>query len=262
MTVFAGSDIFRASCARLGQSTAHRRSATRRHAVAEQVFTTNESPPSEPIPFHHGARRLLPGTCRTRILFLLGPEDAPPRSHSASEPSHGISRPPMSPQRRAEMALVASPPSRIAFFCELPPASGGETPLLHSAELYDRVAAELPEFTEKLISRGLQYSRVLSDGCALSVWHQLTFGGGALTQGSLGRPPLALRVPLMTPHAPPGTAGTTRPAHRGAAGSRPTLGGRTTGRRRRLLCGRLGAPARRVCDLARPTSLPERRAAP
>lgn len=66
------------------------------------------------------------------------------------------------------MALVASPPSRIAFFCDLPPASGGETPLLHSAELYARVAAELPAFTETLLAKGLQYSRVLSDGCGVN----------------------------------------------------------------------------------------------
>ena len=64
------------------------------------------------------------------------------------------------------MALVPEPPSRIAFFCELPPASGGETPILLSSELYDRVLAEAPEFVEKLQSLGLVYSRVLSDGCA------------------------------------------------------------------------------------------------
>jgi hypothetical protein len=65
------------------------------------------------------------------------------------------------------MALTVAPPSRIAFFCDVPPVSGGETPLLHSAELYDRVAFELPEFVEKLLARGLQYTRVLSDGCAV-----------------------------------------------------------------------------------------------
>ena len=69
------------------------------------------------------------------------------------------------------MALIPEPPSRIAFFCETPPASGGETPILLSTELYKRVAAELPGFVSRLEELGLRYSRVLSDGraplCAL-----------------------------------------------------------------------------------------------
>lgn len=86
-----------------------------RHVVHGGVFTSNESPPSETIPFHH------------------------------------------------EMALVASPPSRIAFFCERPAASGGETSILLSGELCARVAARVPEFCERLEAEGLVYHRVLSE---------------------------------------------------------------------------------------------------
>lgn len=60
------------------------------------------------------------------------------------------------------MALVASPPSRIAFFCQLPAASGGETSLLHSQELYRRALLVSPQFMARLAAEGLLYKRTLS----------------------------------------------------------------------------------------------------
>lgn len=61
------------------------------------------------------------------------------------------------------MALVARPPSRIAFFCDTPSASGGETSILPSAELAAAVAAARPAFASRLRAEGLVYLRTLSE---------------------------------------------------------------------------------------------------
>jgi hypothetical protein len=61
------------------------------------------------------------------------------------------------------MVLVKAPPSRIAFYCETPAASGGETSILVSGELYRRVAAQRPAFVSRLAAEGLLYRRALSE---------------------------------------------------------------------------------------------------
>ena len=61
------------------------------------------------------------------------------------------------------MALVAKPPSRIAFFCDVPAPSGGETSILLSTALYRRFGAVRPAFVERLHAEGLLYHRVLSE---------------------------------------------------------------------------------------------------
>ena len=61
------------------------------------------------------------------------------------------------------MVLVKSPPSRIAFYCDTPAASGGETSILVSGAVARRVAAERPAFAARLAAEGLLYRRVLSE---------------------------------------------------------------------------------------------------
>lgn len=46
-------------------------------------------------------------------------------------------------------------PSNIHFFCHKAPEEGGESPFAHSAEFYDRVKAELPQFVEDLATKKL-----------------------------------------------------------------------------------------------------------
>jgi alpha-ketoglutarate-dependent taurine dioxygenase len=84
--------------------------------VTSIVFTSNESPPSEPIPFHH------------------------------------------------EMAQVPKFPQHLMFFCELPPKSGGETPIAYSPMVYNRIREALPDFVRKLEEKQVRYTRVLPDG--------------------------------------------------------------------------------------------------
>jgi len=90
--------------------------AAPRTNVVGRVFTANESPPDQKIPFHH------------------------------------------------EMAQVPTFPSKLFFFCEVEPKSGGETPIVLSHYVYKRMKENFPEFVEKLEKDGLIYTRVLGEG--------------------------------------------------------------------------------------------------
>lgn len=90
--------------------------AAPRSSVVGRVFTSNESPPDQKIPFHH------------------------------------------------EMAQVPEYPLRVFFFCEVKPAEGGETPIVLSHLIYDRMQAKYPDFVEKLEKHGLLYVRILGEG--------------------------------------------------------------------------------------------------
>ncbi|KAJ0008460.1 hypothetical protein Pint_29607 [Pistacia integerrima] len=89
--------------------------AAPRTNVVGRVFTANESPPDQKIPFHH------------------------------------------------EMAQVPEFPSKLFFFCEVEPESGGETPIVLSHVVYERMKQRYPEFVEQLEQHGLLYTRVLGE---------------------------------------------------------------------------------------------------
>ncbi|XP_072055587.1 clavaminate synthase-like protein At3g21360 [Arachis hypogaea] len=89
--------------------------AAPRTNVVGRVFTANESPPDQKIPFHH------------------------------------------------EMAQVPEFPSKLFFFCEVEPASGGETPIVLSHVVYEKMKKRYPEFVERLEEHGLLYIRVLGE---------------------------------------------------------------------------------------------------
>ncbi|CAI9114217.1 OLC1v1014881C1 [Oldenlandia corymbosa var. corymbosa] len=89
--------------------------AAPRTNVVGRVFTANESPPDQKIPFHH------------------------------------------------EMAQVPEYPSKLFFFCEVVPATGGETPIVLSHIVYERMKEKYPEFVDKLEEHGLIYTRVLGE---------------------------------------------------------------------------------------------------
>ncbi|KAH9605114.1 hypothetical protein KSS87_005738 [Heliosperma pusillum] len=90
--------------------------AAPRSNVVGRVFTANESPPHQKIPFHH------------------------------------------------EMAQVPEFPSKLFFFCEVEPKSGGETPIVLSHIIYQRMKERHPEFVQQLEEHGLIYTRVLGEG--------------------------------------------------------------------------------------------------
>lgn len=86
-----------------------------RTQLTERVFTANESPSTELIPFHH------------------------------------------------EMAQTPSPPTHLFFYCETPPESGGETPILVSAEVCSTLEQLQPKFMDELERKGVQYVRYMSE---------------------------------------------------------------------------------------------------
>eukprot|EP00249_Psilotum_nudum_P007883 c20889_g1_i1 orf=364-1359(-) len=90
--------------------------AAPRTNVVGRVFTANESPPDQKIPFHH------------------------------------------------EMAQVPEYPSILFFFCETKPAAGGETPIVLSHLVYDRMSQQFPDFVQKLEKDGVIYTRILGVG--------------------------------------------------------------------------------------------------
>ncbi|AEE76500.1 syringomycin biosynthesis enzyme-like protein [Arabidopsis thaliana] len=89
--------------------------AAPRTSVVGRVFTANESPPDQKIPFHH------------------------------------------------EMAQVREFPSKLFFYCEIEPKCGGETPIVLSHVVYERMKDKHPEFVQRLEEHGLLYVRVLGE---------------------------------------------------------------------------------------------------
>ena len=60
-----------------------------------------------------------------------------------------------------EMAQVPDPPTHLFFFCDTPPAVGGETPILVSCEVVERLEEKHPEELKKLENYGVKYIRIM-----------------------------------------------------------------------------------------------------
>lgn len=88
--------------------------APRKHIVGN-VFSSNESPPQNLIPFHH------------------------------------------------EMAQVPNYPAKLFFYCDHPSTQGGETPILLSNQVYQKVSEKHPEYVKDLREKGVHYVRVLPE---------------------------------------------------------------------------------------------------
>ncbi|KAI9162309.1 hypothetical protein LWI28_026006 [Acer negundo] len=67
-----------------------------------------------------------------------------------------------------EMAQAPESPSELFFFCEVAPTSGGETPIVLSHIVYERIRHKYPKFVEKLEKHGLIYSLLLQEDDDLS----------------------------------------------------------------------------------------------
>ncbi|ERN15161.1 clavaminate synthase-like protein At3g21360 [Amborella trichopoda] len=63
-----------------------------------------------------------------------------------------------------EMAQVPEYPTKLFFFCEEEPRKGGETPIVLSHLIYEKMKDRFPEFVERLEEHGLIYTRVLGKG--------------------------------------------------------------------------------------------------
>lgn len=54
-------------------------------------------------------------------------------------------------------------PTKLFFFCEQEPNSGGETPIVLSHIVYEKMKEKYPEFVDKLETDGVIYTRVLGE---------------------------------------------------------------------------------------------------
>ncbi|CAM8922811.1 unnamed protein product [Rhodiola kirilowii] len=62
-----------------------------------------------------------------------------------------------------EMALMPEFPSKLFFFCEVEPESGGETPIVLSHIIYEQMKHRYPDFVQRLEEHGLLYTRVMGE---------------------------------------------------------------------------------------------------
>ncbi|GKA31574.1 clavaminate synthase-like protein [Tanacetum coccineum] len=83
-----------------------------RTKVMGRVYTANEAPPDQDIPFHH------------------------------------------------EMSHAPIFPSKLFFFCEVEPGSGGETCIALNHVIYERMQKKHPKLVEEMEEKGLIYTRV------------------------------------------------------------------------------------------------------
>ncbi|MFQ3229432.1 TauD/TfdA family dioxygenase [Reinekea sp.] len=60
-----------------------------------------------------------------------------------------------------EMAQTPHPPGYIFFYCDIAPASGGATSILHSAEICQRFFEISPEFAQQVEQQGVRYIRFM-----------------------------------------------------------------------------------------------------
>jgi Taurine catabolism dioxygenase TauD, TfdA family len=59
------------------------------------------------------------------------------------------------------MAQTPDPPTHVFFYSDVVAATGGQTPILSSTELYSRLSKELPHFIEAIETLGVKYVRTM-----------------------------------------------------------------------------------------------------
>ncbi|KAJ6312476.1 hypothetical protein OIU77_014077 [Salix suchowensis] len=57
-----------------------------------------------------------------------------------------------------EMVVIKESPEKVMFFCEIPPPEGGQTPLVPSFRVTERMLEEFPEAVEEFEAKGLKYT--------------------------------------------------------------------------------------------------------
>ncbi|CAL1378282.1 unnamed protein product [Linum trigynum] len=62
-----------------------------------------------------------------------------------------------------EMAYASEYPKKLFFFCEVAPRSGGETPVVLSHVVYERMREKHPDFVERLEKEGMVSRRVMGE---------------------------------------------------------------------------------------------------
>lgn len=81
-----------------------------------------------------------------------------------------------------ELAQSPTYPHRVLFFCDVPAAVGGATPLLDSNRVYVKLRELVPRFVDELERKGVRYTRIMTmddrPSSAIGRGWRGTFGGG------------------------------------------------------------------------------------
>ncbi|XP_076953382.1 clavaminate synthase-like protein At3g21360 [Bidens hawaiensis] len=62
-----------------------------------------------------------------------------------------------------EMAYLPDPPTKLFFFCDEEPGMGGETPIVLSHIIYEKMKDKHPDFVAKMEEHGLMYTNIAGD---------------------------------------------------------------------------------------------------
>ncbi|KAI7741347.1 hypothetical protein M8C21_029252, partial [Ambrosia artemisiifolia] len=88
------------------------------------------------------------GALRTQVFSrVYTANEAPPDQHIAFH---------------HEMAYAAEFPSKLLLFCEVEPEEGGETPIVLSHMVYEKMKQNHPAFVARLEEYGLMYTRIMA----------------------------------------------------------------------------------------------------
>ncbi|KAJ4976041.1 hypothetical protein NE237_001147 [Protea cynaroides] len=68
-----------------------------------------------------------------------------------------------------EMSLIKDCPSKLFFFCSQPPPVGGETSIVPSGVVVEKMEERMPEFVAKLMEKGCVFGRSLPKGNDIGV---------------------------------------------------------------------------------------------
>ena len=156
-------------------------SAGPRFEVAKNIFTANEAPPSERIPFHHEmaqvceAEFVRPWSCALGGSMSVGVADGahvvkrswktecmlclPSASLLCLFLSSHADEPP--PPRAFQCLQCDKPPSVVCFFCDTAAPHGGATPILQSHLAATYLRTRHPEVADKLVEKEVRYVRIM-----------------------------------------------------------------------------------------------------
>ncbi|CAI0442613.1 unnamed protein product [Linum tenue] len=108
-------------------------------------------------PYASSSPFLAPAKSRQRRMKAARPAFVSPVSADGVDPFCAVPGPSLKEEAVPEF------PTKLFFFCEVEPASGGETPMVLSHVVYERMKEKYPDFVGRLEDEGLLANRVLTE---------------------------------------------------------------------------------------------------
>uniref|UniRef100_A0A251UMN7 Putative tauD/TfdA-like domain-containing protein n=1 Tax=Helianthus annuus TaxID=4232 RepID=A0A251UMN7_HELAN len=146
-----------------------------RSKVVGRIYTANESPMDERIPFHHDMNYVRPfDHCyRIKVVAMKSWVFCSLISNQVILTKWVFKKIWYSYRcggcrglggcRVMMVVEVPDFPSKLFFFCEEEPGEGGETPIVLSKVIYEKMKEKQPEFVGKLEKHGVKYTILAGD---------------------------------------------------------------------------------------------------